>query len=350
MPPITAPKVYVLILNWNGWKDTVECLESVYHNNYPNFQVIVCDNDSSDNSLELIKDWANGVTQPPTNEISNPNHLAMPPIAKPISYLEIGAQTLSDPTVPQHHNIPLILIQTGGNLGFAGGNNVGLRYALSQEDCAYVWLLNNDTVIEEAALSNLVSQFSSVENAGICGSTLRYYHNPKIIQALGGATYNKWTGLSSEIGNGLPWETKTPYQNIVNNLSYVSGASMLVSKDFLLNIGLMCEEYFLYFEELDWALRARSKYLLTFAPNSIVYHKEGASIGSGKSVKRSVVAEFYSFKNRLVVTRKFFPCALPSVMTVAWLQVTKRLINRQWSRARLMAMILLGLQRLPPLK
>lgn len=343
-----VPKVFVLVLNWNGWKDTLECLESVFRSDYPNFQVIVCDNDSSDGSLGLVKEWAAGVTQRPIGALSSLSHLSAPPVDKPISYQELTVGEVENGTASQRRDIPLTLIQTGGNLGFAGGNNVGLRYALSQADCSYVWLLNNDTVVEKNALANLVSRISQEPRAGMCGSTLLYFHFPETVQALGGETYNTLTGLSTGLGNGQSWGGLPSSRDIESTLSYICGASMLVSKPFLLSIGLMCEEYFLYFEELDWALRARGKFTLVYAPDSIVYHKEGASIGSGKSAKRSVLAEFYSLRNRLVVTRKFFPWALPTVMAVAWLQVVKRLICGQWSRARLMAEVLLGWRRSPP--
>lgn len=349
--PQRKHRVYILILNWNGWADTIECLESVFHSDYPDFEVVVCDNDSSDNSMAFIKDWADGIGHERTGSQGRLCHLDASPVGKPIAYRELVARAgVADGHGQPHSDVALTLIQTGGNLGFAGGNNVGLRYALAQADCAYVWLLNNDTVIEPDALSRLVAQLGQEPEAGMCGSTLRYFHAPETIQAMGGATYNKWTGLSREIGNGQVWEGTPSTRGVKGALSYVSGASMLVTRQFLSEVGLMCEEYFLYFEELDWALRARGKFTLTYAPDSIVYHKEGATIGSGKSAKRSVVAEFYSFNNRLKVTRKFFPLALPTVMAVGWLQVMKRLARGQWPRARLMAEILLGLRQTPPLR
>jgi GT2 family glycosyltransferase len=340
--------VFVLILNWNGWQDTIPCLESVFCNEYPDFRVVVCDNDSADDSLGQIKRWAEGALQPSASAFAGLRGVPTSPAPKPIPYQELAASEVAKGAATSGPDVPLILIRTGGNLGFAGGNNVGLRYALSQPECAYVWLLNNDTVIERSALSAMVAAIDGQPHVGICGSTLRYFHAPDTVQALGGASYNKWTGLSKEIGNAQAWLGFPAAPEIERAMSYVSGASMLVTRRFLLEVGLMSEDYFLYFEELDWALRARGKFSLAYAPDSIVYHKEGASIGSGKSAKRSLVAEFYALNSRLKLTRKFFAWALPTVVAVAWSQAFKRLMSAEWSRARLMAGVLLGLRRIPP--
>lgn len=309
--------VYVLIINWNGWQDTIECLESVFRNDYPDYRVIVCDNDSGDGSLERIKAWAKGA-QVAEVLYNNPLHqLSQPPVAKPIKYVEysrVHAEAggrLTDCTAR------LVLIQTGANLGFAGGNNVGLRYALARDDFDFVWMLNNDTVIEPDALTRLVQRLKDRPDAGMCGSTLPFYSEPGKIWALGGGTYNKWIAKSRSIGCG---------ESVTNNLSatwvearmdYLAGASMLVSRPFLRDVGLMNEEYFLYFEEPDWAVRGRGRFALSFAPDSIVYHKVGASIGNlDKGSARYWFAARLAIRNRLLFTRRFFPIALPTVALV----------------------------------
>jgi GT2 family glycosyltransferase len=323
----SEPMVYVLILNWNGWRDTVECLESVFRNDYSNYKVIICDNDSADQSLEYIKAWAEGhVLVKPTSQDERITSLVLPPIPKPVSYIEYDRATAEAGGNAEDINSQLVLIRTGGNLGFAGGNNIGLRYALAFGDFEYVWLLNNDTVIKTDALSRLVKKIQKHPDAGICGSTLLYYHVPNKVQAAGGGTYNKWIATARHIEAFQPASKRFDEKHIMSRMSYVVGASMLVSKHFLRDIGLMSEDYFLYFEELDWATRAAGKYVFAYSSHSIIYHKEGGSIGTSSKVNDvSYTADYYGVRNRLVFTKKYYPHALPSVLLGLMVAVINRL-------------------------
>ena len=302
------PMVYIIILNWNGWRDTIECLESVFRLSYPNIRVVICDNASTDCSIEQIEAWARGeLTGSARNQ--DLKFLTVPPVPKPISFKEASGVRESENLLDEPAR--LILIRTGGNLGFAGGNNVGLRYSLAQEDCDFVWLLNNDTVVDPNALSALVQRMQRRADAGICGSTVLYYYEPEFVQALGGSAFNRWTGRGREIGNGRKSNDLPNCDEVESSLSWVVGASMLVRRSFIEQIGLMSEAYFLYFEEIDWATRARGKYSLAYAPQSIVYHKVGATI-SGTLVKKprdSSTSDYYSSRSRMLFTRKCFPVA-----------------------------------------
>lgn len=306
----SSKKVYILLLNWNGWQDTLECLESVFRNSYDDFQVIVCDNDSKDGSIEKIKAWAEGALNP---TITNMMHkeFTVPPVKKPIPYIEVSSAEEAEKPNLNKSCKPLILIRTGGNLGFAGGNNVGLRYALARGDFSYIWLLNNDTVIKKDALLHMVARMNKQKTAGICGSTLLYYHTPYLVQARAGAVYNKWKCRASEIDNGTAASKVVQAELIENQLAYVSGASMLVSLDFLKTVGLMAEDYFLYFEEFDWAQRAGNAYQLVYAPDSIVYHKEGGSIGTKSGKGRSPLSSYFLQRNRIKFVQRFFRPYLP---------------------------------------
>ena len=327
---------YVILLNWNGWGDTIECLESLFRLQEPGTRVIVCDNSSTDNSLQRIKAWAEGrldVFVCRENGLKGP---VAPPCTKPIKYLEYSRDE-AEKGGRKDGDAELILIQTGANLGFAGGNNVGLRYALARDDFDYIWLLNNDTVVEPNALTQMKDRMQEEPRAGMCGSTLLHYDKPDSVQAYGGGYYLKWIGL--------PWHQgrlrkSSDYRNrsrAENWMNYVVGASMLVSKEFLLNVGLMCEDYFLYFEELDWALRAKGKFNLVYAPESIVYHKVGASIGtSGSITKKSPICEYYSTRNRIFFTRKFFPEALVTVYCLLFVAVVSRMFLGRFDRARML--------------
>lgn len=318
------PEVYIIILNWNGWSDTIECLESVFRLDYANFSVVVCDNDSSDGSMEQIRRWAVGDVMA---GCANPSlqSMTMPPVTKPIPY-----RTLDTPSeaaaVPC--NEMLLLIQTGGNLGFAGGNNVGLRYALAQQDCDFVWLLNNDTVVDPNALLAMVERMQQGSDAGICGSTLMYYHEPRAVQALGGSVYNRWTARGGHLGAELDCSRTPSREWVESRLEYVVGASMLVRRQFIEQVGLMSEAYFLYFEEIDWATRGKGMFALAYAPNSVVYHKEGASIGTARrAALQSTTTEYYATRNRILFTMRFYPFALPSVAAAICVSVVHRLIH-----------------------
>jgi hypothetical protein len=305
------PNVYIIILNWNGYRDTMECLESVFRLRYPDFRVVVCDNASTDGSIERIKAWARGEI---AASVRNQDlaFLTVPPVPKPIPFKEISVgreSESSDSLSPR-----LILIRTGGNLGFAGGNNVGLRYALAQQNCDYAWLLNNDTVVDPNALSALAQRMQQRPDAAMCGSTLLYYDNPRLIQALGGRVYNRWTGRGTNIGFRQNSDARPDCGVIESRMNLVMGASMLVRRPFLEQIGLMNEAYFLFFEEIDWAARARGKYSLAYAPQSVVYHREGSTIGSVvDKARRSTACYYYSSRSCMLFTKQYFPLACLSV-------------------------------------
>lgn len=305
------PKVYIIILNWNGWQDTIECLESVFRLEFRDFAVLVCDNASEDDSLAHIAAWAKGELAARCGNRDLASH-TNPPVRKPIPFLQVNpADELS--SAPRQER--LFLIQTGTNSGFAAGNNVGLRLALSNPNFEYAWLLNNDTVVHPKALTSMVDRMDADADAGICGSKLLYYNNPSLIQALGGSIYNRWTSRGGHLGAGLNHQNTPSREWVESRMKYVVGASMLVRRKFLLEVGLMNESYFLYYEEIDWATRARGKYSLAYAPESVVFHKEGASIGySACKTKRSELSEYHSSRNSIRFTRLYFPLAVPSVV------------------------------------
>jgi GT2 family glycosyltransferase len=335
-------KVYILVVNWNGWQDTIECLESVFRNDYLDYQVVICDNKSDDGSPAHIKDWAEG-RQAARQTLGGPiAELTAPPVPKPIRWVEYsreeaeGGGAAADP--------PLALIRNSANLGFAAGNNVGLRYALARDDFEYVWLLNNDTVIRADALRHLVDRMREKPDAGMCGSTLVYYDHPDTIQAIGGARYNKWLGISRHIGARRPAGELPGVDSVERRMSYVTGASMLVSRTFLKDIGLMSEDYFLYYEELDWAMRMGTRYTLAYAPQSVVYHKEGATIGASnlRVGDKSLTSDYFSLSNRVRFTRKFIPHALPTVYLGLLLSLANRVRRGQWDRVAIILRILAG--------
>jgi GT2 family glycosyltransferase len=325
-----VPKVFVVLLNWNGWRDTIECLESVFRLNYPDFAVILCDNASSDGSTAQIERWARGEIAADCAN-SELRHFVDPPVKKPIRYSLLNAR--ESPSIAGKE-AQLYVLQTGENLGFAGGINAGLRLALAAGGFDFVWILNNDTIIDPGALSAMVGRMTEKSDAGICGSTLLYYHEPRTIQALGGSAYNRWTARGGHLWAGVD-SNRIPVPALVEQkMQYVTGASMLVRRQFVEDVGLMSEEYFLYFEEIDWATRAKGKYGLAYAPRSVVYHKEGATIGTARrAALNPVITDYYATRNRLLFTSRFYPAALPTVIASICLSFFHRIALGRFQNA-----------------
>jgi GT2 family glycosyltransferase len=335
-----SKKVYVIVVNWNGWRDTLECLESVFRSSYPHYQIIVCDNASEDGSWQQIKCWAEGRAGAPsaTHPILQP--LITPPIPKPVLLAEYTRAAAESGGDQAGDLAQLILIQTGGNLGFAGGNNVALRFALARRDFDFVWLLNNDTVVTPDALAALVHRLEERPAAGLCGSTILYYHAPETVQVRGGTAYDPWFATMRALGKGNLIADPVNHEAIERSMDYPAGASVLVRRSFLETVGLLSESYFLYYEELDWMTRAGPRFELVYSPDSVVYHKEGSSIDAAESDASFHPADFYAHRNRLRYTRQFFPVGLPTTLLRTLAAVFARLWRgqprRAWGILRLM--------------
>ena len=207
-----------------------------------------------------------------------------------------------------------MFIPSATNLGFAGGCNIGIDIALADPQCAYVWLLNNDTIVRRDSLSALVARFARGDDVGMCGSTLVYDDPAATVQACGGR-FSMLLGRGTPIGAFGRLDDLPAVDAVERSLDYIVGASMLVSRRFLDQVGRMDERYFLYFEELDWALRGRAKgFRLGWAPQSVVVHKEGAAIGSAQRGRPSDLALYFMTASylRLVAARRalLLPVAL----------------------------------------
>ena len=296
------PRVYIVLVNWNGHKESIECIESILRLNYTNFRIVLCDNDSTDGSVNILLKWAENRTcyQAPDNLLSK---YTTPPLLNSITCQVIDADSINDCRVSHEE---LVLINTGGNLGFAGGNNVGIRFALSQRDCDYIWLLNNDTVVVPETLDYLVERATNDNEIGMVGATIHYYHQPDIIQALGGARFNKYLAMSYLFGITSKFDEikEDEISGVEPQIDWVSGACMLMPIQFIKEVGFMDERYFLYFEELDWALRAKGKFKLAFAPKAKIFHKHGSTTNENK---QSDVSVYFRCRSRLKLYRKLLP-------------------------------------------
>ena len=312
---LSVSRVYIIVVNWNGWNDTIECLESLLVLEYPDFRIVVCDNGSHDDSVIKLREWCER-----TRGCGSTDWQV---ISRDAAENGVGFQ-----------DAKFTLVTNGANLGFGGGTNVGLRYALACGDAKYCWLLNNDTVVEALALTKMVERLNEKPDASMCGSTVREYGNHLKIQALGGATYYKWLGIAWHIGRTINGYVLPDQALVENNMDYVVGVSLLVRSEYLQEVGLMAEDYFLYFEEIDWVSRGLGCYTLAYAADSIVYHKLGASVGTAANpMRKSYQCDYYTLRNRLLFTRRYYPYALPGVYVGLVGELIVRLLLGRWDLA-----------------
>jgi hypothetical protein len=292
--------VAIILVNWNGWRDTIECMQTCLALDYPKVRLVVCDNASTDESVENIVAWAEGRFHYPLKVGA--------PVTGSLARLPHSLLVLDREAAEQGGggDAELVIVRTGANLGFAGGNNVGLRWAIAQS-CDYAWLLNNDTVVPADTLDHLVDTMRADPSVGLCGSIMIEYDQPGVMQGYAGCM-DRRTYRGRHLGAGLPSDDPREAMRAdpakASETVYPIGASILVSRPFLDDIGLMEEEYFLYYEEIDWVLRGLPRYRVEVALNSKVYHKVGSSAGStpqGLS-SRSVG---YLYRSRLKIARRF---------------------------------------------
>ena len=250
-----APKVAIVVLNWNGWQDTIECLESLSQISYPNFQVIVVDNGSTDGSVEKIRQWAAG---------------KIPVLSKYFSY-----EARNKP-----FNIDILELKE--NLGYARGNNAGIKHTFSLKDVKYVLILNNDTVVYKDFLSPMVEVFNKYPKAGLVGPKILNYASGSQKQ---GPLYKR-LGVFTILLGYTPLNrffAKTPIikQYLVKGIGpqkvyEVTGCCMLFNKEVLERIGSFDENTFLGWEECIIAEKLlKHGYQTYVVPESFIYHKFG---------------------------------------------------------------------------
>ena len=230
---VADPLVHVVVLNLNGARDTEACLQSLAALDYPRFRTVVVDNGSADDSAALIR-------------------AAFPAVD---------------------------VLETGVNLGFGGGANVGIRHAL-EEGADAVWLFNNDAVAQPGALTALVETADANPRAGIVGSAVYRFDNPAELEAWGGGTYSSLLGIA----------TSTTRPVAASELAFITGASMFCTRALVEDVGLFDESYFLYMEDADLCHRARQRgWELAVAGSSVVFHKGGRT--AQETTERSGAAD-----------------------------------------------------------
>lgn len=269
----------IIILNWNGWIDTIECLESLLRIEYTNYQIMVLDNGSSDSSLQKIRSWALGETATKSAFIEADLD-TLPPRWTDLESSPVQPGRSADgkegPTDGSCHS-RLILFRSRENLGFAAGNNALIAAALRDPAVKYIWLLNNDTTIPPGSLSALVRDLMIDSGLGIVSPKICYYSDPERIWFAGGklrlirATgYNM--GLGTKDGNS--------YRGTLP-CSFITGCAMLLKREVFESIGLFDPLYFLYEEDADLSIRAiNAGWRLATDLDTVVYHKVSSAVGS----------------------------------------------------------------------
>lgn len=232
-PEKTEPHVMLVVLNWNGRDDTLRCLSSIKNLTYSNYSVVVVDNGSSDNSVSAIGD-------------SFPD---------------------------------LRIIETGKNLGYAGGNNVGIKHALNN-GADYILVLNNDTVVESSLLDSLVTASEVLPKPAIIGSAIYYLNDPDVLWYRGGRWDSSKRKLIHE-GYGHPLDNKSP---TIREVDYVTGCALFAHRSIFEALGGFDESYFLTYEETDFCYRARSIGYRSFVTTRAkLWHSVSASFGGSES-------------------------------------------------------------------
>jgi len=342
-------KIYIIISNYKNWGDTIECLESILRHNYQNYQIVIVDDFSANGSLDYIKSWADGALDVFINQANPLRTMSFPPVEKPIPYICYsrlaaveGGNADEERRVEENCRNglrhPLIMIESEKNLGFAASNNTGIEYGLSKDDFEYAWLLNNDTVVAHDTLTHLVAKArlykAEGRKVGIIGYKLFFYNVPTILQGVGGKFYKI---VASYKNIGAFEEDKGQFDVPAIDMDYVIGASMFVDKSFLKHIGLMCTDYYLFFEEIDWTLRGKKEgWSLGYAWQSKVFHKGGASIGYvAEKVGKSKLVDYCWLKNRIIITKKYFPKYLWSVYLSFIIVIWRRIKRKQFDRIKL---------------
>lgn len=238
--------VAVVILNWNNPDDTLACLHSVAAVNYPAMVTIVVDNGSTDDSVARVR-------------------AGFPDVE---------------------------VIETGGNLGYAGGNNVGIRHALALE-APYVLVLNNDVLLEPDSLTLLVAEIEAGVDVGVVAPLIADAADPGTVWALG-AELDLRTGSVNRLycGEGVAEMKGRPSFAVI----VAPGSAMLLRREVIEQVGFLDEAFFLYYEEVDWALRVREAgFRVRAVPGAIVFHAVSSTLG-----QENPLVDYYMTRNQLV--------------------------------------------------
>jgi GT2 family glycosyltransferase len=249
--PSHEPKVSIIILNWNSYDVTKECLSSIYRMSYRNYQIVLVDNGSADGSADRLAE-----------------------------------------------EFPSILaIYNERNLGFTGGNNIGIKRAF-QNQPDYILLLNNDTIVEPEFLSKLIAVAESDEQIGILNPKIYYFDQPKRLWYAGGS-FNLWKGVASHHGHR---KIDRSTSEKIKEVDFITGCAFLIRSAVVRQVGLLDDILFYSYEDADWSIRVRHLgYKAVYVPAAQIWHKESYDTkkNAGKAFR-----DYYNVRNSILVMRK----------------------------------------------
>jgi GT2 family glycosyltransferase len=330
--------LYIITVNYNAWRDTVEFLESLGKGSFQAFRVILCDNASKDASLENLQNWVR--TNSSHTSIAIENKLAAySPIVNVKT--DLDSQYIDSISIAGKY----VTIGLNRNIGFAAANNVGIRFGILQGDAECFFCLNNDTVVASDAIKELNDKNREYRRlgikVGIIAPKVLLYSKDNVLQGIGGI-YNRFSGISRLLGGGEIDNGQYDNEESNRNIDSVIGAAMFIPVEFINDVGLMSEEYFLYLEENDWCERGFKKgWTLGYCWKAKIFHKVGRSIGtSDDGRKRSKLSDYYGLKNRLVFSRKYYPLYFPFVVLGFVVVLFNRLSRGQFDRAKMIFAII----------
>ena len=276
----SQPQVAIVLLNYNGYKDTIACFESLQHIIYPNYNIIIVDNDSPDKSMDNIIDYMR------KNDMEHV-YFESPDFA--MNYSE--------------KNPNITLIQSGYNGGYGHGNNIGIKYAL-HKNSDYVLILNNDTVVDPDFLKPMVQACVEDKKIGIASGKIYYNDKPDTIWFNGG----KFSSCIAKAEH-FNFNEQDIGQIPIEPITFITGCMWLIPKKVFQEIGFINEEYFMYVEDLEFCQRViQQGYNLKVIEGGNVYHKVGSSTGG----KYSSFSVFWRTRNmnKLIATNKNALCRI----------------------------------------
>lgn len=238
------PSVYILLLNYNRYDDTIECVNSIKGISYNNYKIMIVDNCSTDNSFSKLSERFDDIE----------------------------------------------LHRTEENLGYTGGINFGLKI-IKEKKADYILILNNDTIVDKEFLNHLIDALENNSSAGAaCGTILANHDRNKIWYA--GGSINKFRGIA--IHNFKDEDISSlPSKNVVTE--FVTGCMILIRNEILENVGFEDERFFMYLDDIEYSIRIQTKgYILLYVPKSIIYHKVFGE-------KENPFKLYYSVRNRLLL-------------------------------------------------
>lgn len=294
-------KVCIIIINFGTPEHTIECLQSIAENNYKYYNVVIVDVIDINKSVEKITIW-----------------------------------------IEDKNDDRFVLIRENENNGFAYSNNEGIKYSQQNLACDCFWVLNNDTVIAQDSLDKLVQYYEqeSVERlVGFVGSKTMDYDDKELIQNVGGV-FNRWTGYSVLVGMGD--KDNHQYDNAELKVDYIVGASMFFHKTLIEHIGLMPEDYFLYYEDIDWCLTAqKAGYTNLTCIKSVVYHKQGMSTGAKLlSDDNHLKNKKHLYLSYLKLYKRQFKTLLPIAYIILFKQLAGRVYHKDFTEAKLILKVI----------